>query len=49
VPGGLSLGQLISAGGIACGANQPIRLFQNVGICRLFSRKKAYHHERRTE
>jgi hypothetical protein len=49
VPGGLSLGQLTSRRRFACGANQPIRLFQNVGIFRLFSRKKAEHHERRTK
>jgi hypothetical protein len=49
VPGGLSLGQLTSRRRFACGANQPIRLFQNVGIFRQFSRKKAEHHERRTK
>jgi hypothetical protein len=43
------LGQLISGHGRACAANQPIRLFQNVGICRLFSRKKADHHECRAK
>src|SRR5437879_3422267 len=41
--------RLISRRPRACGANQPIRLFQNVGICRLFSRKKADHHERRAK
>jgi hypothetical protein len=49
LPGGLPLGQLISRRPRACGANQPIRLFQNVGIFRLFSRKKADHHERRAK
>jgi hypothetical protein len=44
--GRLSLGQLVSRHRRSCAANQPIRLFQNVGICRLFSRKKAEHHER---
>ena len=48
-PSGFSLGQLISRNRRACAANQPIRLFQNVGICRLFSRKKADHHERRAK
>jgi hypothetical protein len=43
------LGQLISWHRRACAANQPIRLFQNVGICRLFSRKKADHQERRAK
>jgi hypothetical protein len=33
----------------ACGANYPIRLFQNVGVFRLFSRKKTEHHKRRAE
>ena len=33
--GGFSLGQLIGRRRRACGANQPIRLFQNAGICRL--------------
>jgi len=46
MPGGLYLGQLVSRRRRARGANQPIRLFQNVGIFRLFSRKKAEHHER---
>ena len=41
--------QLISRPCRACSANQPIRLFQNVGICRLFSRKKADHHEGRAK
>jgi hypothetical protein len=49
VPGGLSLGQLTSRRRFACGANQPIRLFQNVGIFRLFSGKKTEHHERRAK
>jgi hypothetical protein len=49
VPGSLSLEQLISRRRRACGANQPIRLFQNVGIFRLFSREKADHHERRAK
>ena len=40
---------LISGQRCTCVANQPIRLFQNVGICRLFSRKKAEHHERRAK
>jgi len=44
--GGLSLGQLMSTRRFARGPNQPIRLFQNVGIFWLFSRKKADHHER---
>jgi hypothetical protein len=45
-----TFGQLIiSRQRRACAANQPIRLFQNVGICRLFSRKKADHHERRAK
>ena len=48
-PSGFSLGQLISRNRRACAANQPIGLFQNVGICRLFSRKKADHHERRAK
>jgi hypothetical protein len=47
--GGFSLGPLMSRRRFACGANQPIRLFQNVGIFRLFSRKKADHHERRAK
>jgi hypothetical protein len=47
--GGLSLGQLMSTRRFARGANQPIRLFQNVGIFWLFSRKKADHHERRAK
>jgi hypothetical protein len=47
--GGFFLGQLIGGRRRACGANQPIRLFQNVGICRLFSREKADHHERRAK
>ena len=42
-------GQLMSTRRFACGASQPIRLFQNVGIFRLFSRKKADHHERRAK
>jgi hypothetical protein len=47
VPSGASsVGQLISGRRRASGANQPIRLFQSVGICRLFSGKKADHHER---
>ena len=46
--GGFSLGQLISRRRRACGANQPIRLFQNVGIL-LFPRKKADHHECRAK
>jgi len=41
--------QLISARRISCGANQPIRLFQNVGIFWLFSRKKTEHHECRAK
>ena len=45
-PGTAFLGQLISRRRRTRGANQPIRLFQNVGICRLFPRKKTYHHER---
>ena len=49
MPGGLPLGPLIGRRPRACGANQPIRLFQNVGIFRLFSRKKADHHERRAK
>ena len=44
-----SWGKLISRYRIACGAHQLIRLFQNVGIFRLFSRKKAEQHERRTK
>jgi len=40
-----SLGQLISRHRRACTANQPIRLFQNVGICRLFSSEEADNHE----
>ena len=47
--GGFLLGNLISRHRRSCAANQPIRLFQNVGICRLFSRKKADHHERRAK
>jgi len=47
--GGLSLGQLMTTRRFARGANQPIRLFQNVGIFWLFSRKKANHHERRAK
>jgi hypothetical protein len=47
--GGLSLGQLMSTRRFARGANQPIRLFQNVDIFWLFSRKKADHHERRAK
>jgi hypothetical protein len=43
------LGELMSRRRFACGANQPIRLFQNVGIFGLFSRKKADHHERRAK
>ena len=43
------LGQLVSRRRFACGANQPIRLFQNVGIFWLFSRKKADTHERRAK
>jgi hypothetical protein len=42
---GFSPGQLISRYRRACIANQPIRLFQNVGICRLFSGEEAEHHE----
>jgi hypothetical protein len=37
---------LISRHRRACTANPPIRLFQNVGICRLFSSEEAEHHER---
>jgi hypothetical protein len=48
-PGGPSLGQLMSRRRFACGANHPIRLFQNVGVFRLFSRKKTEHHKRRAE
>jgi hypothetical protein len=45
-PGFMSGGQLMSTRRFARGANQLIRLFQNVGIFWLFSRKKADHHER---
>jgi hypothetical protein len=44
-----SLGKLIGGHCGARGAYQLIRLFQNVGICRLFSRKKAEHHKRRAK
>jgi hypothetical protein len=44
-----ALGDLMSRRRFACGANHPIRLFQNVGIFRLFSRKKADHYERRAK
>jgi len=47
--GGLSLGQLMSTRRFTRDANQPIRLFQNVGIFWLFSRKKTDHHERRAK
>jgi hypothetical protein len=43
---GFSLGQLISRHRSASAANQPICLFQNVGICRLFPSEEAEHHER---
>jgi hypothetical protein len=42
----LSLGQLIGGHRGARTANQPIRLFQNVGICRLFPSEEGEHHER---
>jgi hypothetical protein len=48
-PGDPSLGQSMSRRRFACGANHPIRLFQNVGVFRLFSRKKTEHHKRRAE
>jgi len=48
-PGGPSLEQLMSLRRFARGANDPICLFQNVGIFRLFSRKKADHHKRRAK
>jgi hypothetical protein len=44
-----TFGKLIGGHRRACGAYQPVRLFQNVGICRLFSRKKAEHHKRRAK
>ena len=44
-----SLGQSMSPRRFACGTNHPIRLFQNVGIFWLFSRKKADHHKRRAK
>jgi hypothetical protein len=47
--GGLCLGELIGRRPRACGTNQPVRLFQNVGIFWLFSRKEAEHHERRAK
>jgi hypothetical protein len=43
--GGFSLGQLISRHRRACATNELIRLFQNVGICRLFSSEEAEHYE----
>jgi hypothetical protein len=43
--GGFLLGNLISRHRRTRIANQPIRLFQNVGICRLFSSEEAEHHE----
>ena len=42
---GFSLGKLVSRHRRACTANQPIRLFKNVGIFRLFSGEEAEHHE----
>jgi hypothetical protein len=44
-----SLLQLIGRRRRAGTANQPIRLFQNVGIFRLFSGEEADDHERRAK
>jgi hypothetical protein len=44
-----TLEKLIGGHCRARGAYQLIRLFKNVGICRLFSCKKAEHHKRRAK